>query len=92
MSPISKVLLSGIVALTAMTANAPVADAQVVVESPPSWYVATYSPFYYNGYAHYFYNNHWYYRDHGAWRGYDHEPAGLAGHRGEWASHRHRWR
>jgi hypothetical protein len=91
MNRVTKLLLSAVVPLAAITAYVPSADAQVIVY-PPAAYVASYAPIYYNGYAHYFYNNHWYYRDHGAWRGYDHEPAFLWGRRGEWAGHRHGWR
>jgi hypothetical protein len=65
----------------------------VVVSGPPSEYVASYEPVYYNGFSHYFWHNHWYYRDHGAWRWYEHnEPAFLHDHRGEWAHHAHHWR
>jgi hypothetical protein len=81
--------VAGAIALAAVLAPS-AAKADVVVV--PEAYVATYQPFYYNGFAHYFYRNHWYYRDHGAWRGYEHEPAFLHDHRGEWASHWHHWR
>jgi hypothetical protein len=64
----------------------------VVVEGPPSAYIASYEPVYYNGFAHYLYRDHWAYRDHGAWRGYRHEPGFLHDHRGEWAHHAHHWR
>jgi hypothetical protein len=64
----------------------------VVVEGPPSAYVASYEPIYYNGWAHYWWRDHWYYRDHGAWHWWDKEPAFLHDHRGEWAHHWHHWR
>jgi hypothetical protein len=68
------------------------AKAQVVVQvGPPSFYVASYEPMYYNGFAHYWWRDHWYYRDHGAWRWWEHEPGFLHDHRGEWEHHRHGW-
>jgi hypothetical protein len=69
------------------------AKAQVVVQvGPPSAYIASYEPIYYNGFAHYLWHDHWYYRDHGAWHWWDHEPGFLHDHRGEWAHHWHHWR
>jgi hypothetical protein len=65
------------------------ANAQV---NPPSEWVASYEPVYFNGFPHYLYRDHWYYRDHGAWRGYDHEPPFLHDRRAEWVRHWHRWR
>jgi hypothetical protein len=76
----------------ALAADSTEARAQVVVIEPPSAYIASYEPIYYNGFAHYFYRDRWYYRDHGAWRGYEHEPDFLRDHRGEWAHHWHHWR
>jgi hypothetical protein len=64
----------------------------VVVEGPPTSYVASYEPIYYNGWAHYWWHDHWYYRDHGAWHWWDKEPGFLHDHRGEWAHHWHHWR
>jgi hypothetical protein len=64
----------------------------VVVAGPPSEYVASYEPVYYNGSAHYLWHDHWHYRDHRAWHRWDHEPAFLHEHRGEWGHHAHRWR
>jgi hypothetical protein len=68
------------------------AKAQVVVAvGPPSAYVASYEPIYYNGFAHYWWRDHWYYRDHGSWHWWDREPAFLHDHRGEWDHHWHHW-
>lgn len=64
----------------------------VVVTGPPSEYVASYEPVYYNGSAHYFWHRYWHYRDHGIWHRWDREPAFLHDHRGEWAHHWHHWR
>jgi hypothetical protein len=72
-----------------VTAYSTVAEAQI---GPPTTYVASYEPVYYNGLAHYLYRGHWFYRDHGAWRGYDREPGFLHDRRGEWARHWHHWR
>ncbi len=92
---VSKILVSALLPLgvaAAISTASPSAEAQVVVAYPPSSYIASYTPVYYNGYAHYYYNNHWYYRDHGIWRGYATEPAYLYGRRGEWGGHYYRWR
>ena len=80
--------------LMVLAADVSEAHAQVVVVEPPSAYIASYEPIYYNGLAHYWYRDRWYYRDHGAWRWYehDHEPGFLRDHRGEWAHHWHHWR
>ncbi len=58
---------------------------------PPTTFIASYEPVYYNGFAHYLWHDHWYYRDHGAWRGYATEPGFLRDHRGEWVRHWHHW-
>jgi hypothetical protein len=84
---------SAAVLFGALAAYPSSASAQVVVVEPPSAYIASYEPVYYNGFAHYLYHDHWYYRDHGgAWRGYDHEPGFLHDQRGGWAHHWHHWR
>jgi hypothetical protein len=82
-----------VVPVAVIAAYAWEAKAQTVVSvGPPSEYIASYEPIYYNGWAHYWYRDHWYYRDHGAWHWWDHEPAFLHDHRGEWAHHWHHWR
>jgi hypothetical protein len=92
MNSISKLLLSAVLPLAAMTAYAPAVNAQVVVYPTPA-YVASYQPIYYNGYAHYYWNNHWVYRDRvGVWHGYATEPPVLWARRGEWVSRRYYWR
>jgi len=88
---ISSLVACTVVSLVAVAAYPTEAKAQVVYY-PPAEYVASYTPYYWNGHPHYFYRNHWYYRDHGAWRGYDHEPGFLWDHRGEWGGHYHHWR
>ena len=85
-------IASAVVPLIAIASYSGDASAQRVWGGPPAAYVASYSPFYYNGVAHYYYGNQWYYRDHGAWRGYEHTPGFLYDHRGEWGTHRYRWR
>jgi hypothetical protein len=81
-----------VVPMLAVASYSGEAQAQRVWVGPPAAYVASYTPYYYNGYAHYYYGNQWYYRDHGAWRGYDHEPGALHDQRGGWGGHRHGWR
>lgn len=44
---------------------------------PPDAYIATTTPYYYDGVPTYYYGGRWYYRDGGNWRHYDHEPEGL---------------
>ncbi len=78
----------------AAIAGHPSEAAAEVVVYPPSAYIASYEPFYYNGMAHYWYRDRWYYRDHGAWKWYEHgrEPGFLRDHYGEWGRHYHHWR
>jgi len=78
------VILSAVGALAAVSLVGSSANAQWV--APPAEYVATTAPVYYEGHAAYWYGNHWSWRDeHGAWNHYDHEPAALAGRRGQFA-------
>jgi hypothetical protein len=44
---------------------------------PPDAYIATATPFYFDGHAAYWYRDRWYYRDGGRWGHYDHEPPAL---------------
>jgi hypothetical protein len=44
---------------------------------PSDAYIATATPFYFEGRPAYWYGNHWYYRDGGRWNHYDREPAVL---------------
>ena len=50
---------------------------------PPDAYIATTTPYYYEGHATYWYGNRWYYRDGGRWSHYEREPSGLRDHRGD---------
>jgi hypothetical protein len=63
-------------------------DAEIAVRiSPPSWFIGTATPYYYQGRASYWYENRWYYRDGRHWRYYEREPYELSKHHGH--SHRH---
>jgi hypothetical protein len=75
-------------AIAACLASTP-AQAEVRIEiSPPSWYIATSRPVYYEGRPAYWYDNHWYYREGRSWRTYNDEPRYLREHRGR-APERH---
>ncbi|HEY1554687.1 MAG TPA: hypothetical protein VGF94_07600 [Kofleriaceae bacterium] len=63
------------------------AQVQVVVE-PPSAFIATAAPEYFEGRPVYWYNDHWYYRDHGRWGYYRAEPGYLRGRRAHWVDRR----
>jgi hypothetical protein len=66
------------------------AQAEVRIEiSPPSWYIATSRPVYYEGRPSYWYNDRWYYRDGRSWRTYNDEPRFLREHRERRAPERH---
>jgi len=70
------VLVSALGALGAVSLIGAPAHAQWA--PPPSEYVATTEPVYYEGHAAYWYGGHWNWRDeHGAWNHYDHEPPAL---------------
>ncbi|HET9989444.1 MAG TPA: hypothetical protein VFQ65_13025 [Kofleriaceae bacterium] len=63
------------------------ADAQISVSigiAPPSAYIATTQPEYFEGRPVYWYNNNWYYRDHGRWSYYRSEPRYLRERRAHW--------
>lgn len=84
---------SSVLPIAAIAAYSWEARAQVVVAvGPPSAYVASYEPVYYNGFAHYWYRDHWYYRDHASWRWWTQEPGYLHDQRAGWAHHWHHWR
>lgn len=66
------------------------ADAQITIRvgvAPPSAYIATTQPEYFNGRPVYWYNNNWYYRDHGRWSYYRSEPEYLRDRRSHWRDH-----
>ncbi len=46
-------------------------------DEPPPGYVATISPYYYEGQPVYWWGGNWHYRDHDHWRHYGAEPAPL---------------
>jgi hypothetical protein len=48
---------------------------------PPAAYIATATPYYYEGRAAYYYNNRWYYRDGARWNYYRSEPSVLGQYR-----------
>jgi hypothetical protein len=56
---------------------------------PPSWFIATARPVYYEGHASYWYGNRWHYRDGGRWRSYNDEPRYLREYRGRREPERH---
>jgi hypothetical protein len=69
-------------AVAACLASTPAA-AQIRVEVfPPSWFIATARPVYYEGRPAYWYGNRWYYRDGRNWHSYREEPSYLREHRG----------
>jgi hypothetical protein len=57
-------------------------SAQEVVVAPPSEFIATAEPVYYEGHPAYWYNNHWYYRNGASWGWYHDEPGFLRDYRG----------
>ncbi len=68
------------------------AQAQISIQvgvAPPSAYIATTQPEYYEGRPVYWYNNNWYYRDHGRWSYYRSEPGYLHERRARWVDHSH---
>jgi hypothetical protein len=83
------VQLATVLVTLILSAATPV-EAQVrIVVSPPSWYIGTRTPVYYEGRATYWYGNRWYYRDGHSWRYYNDEPSHLRDHRGHRHSRRH---
>jgi hypothetical protein len=85
-------LMHGFFAASAIAAcllSAP-SNAQVVIY-PPSAFIATTSPVYYEGHASYWYGNRWWYRDGRSWRGYEREPAYLHDYRGTRGVDRHHY-
>jgi len=74
-----------LVTIAACLALAPApAQAQVQIQiSPPSWFIATNRPVYYEGHASYWYGNQWHYREGRTWRTYRNEPRFLRDHRGQ---------
>jgi len=68
-------------AIVACLAATP-AVAQVRIQiSPPSWYIATTRPVYYEGRPSYYYGNQWHYRQGRTWHTYREEPRYLRDHR-----------
>ena len=74
------VIVSAVGALAAVSLVGVPAAAQWA--PPPSEYIATTEPVYYEGHAAYWYGGHWFWRDeHGGWNHYDREPPFLADRR-----------
>jgi hypothetical protein len=87
------ILTSAVLLSLPLLSYSPDASAQMEVRiGPPTAYIASYEPVYYNGFAHYLYRDHWYYRDRVGWHYWDHEPGFLHGYRGGWEHRWHRWR
>jgi len=85
-----KTALAAIIPLTLAFA-ASTAHAQISVRigiAPPSAYIATTQPEYFEGRPVYWYNDNWYYRDHGRWSYYRSEPRYLRERRGHWGNDR----
>jgi len=85
-------LLKGAAALGAVVTCLWSAPAQAQVEvriSPPSWFIATNRPVYYEGHASYWYGNQWHYRQGRSWHTYREEPRFLRQHRGQRPDGRH---
>ena len=81
-----KSVLAAIIPLTLALATTK-ADAQIRVTigiAPPSAYIATTQPEYFDGRPVYWYNNNWYYRDRGRWSYYRSEPVYLRERRAHW--------
>jgi hypothetical protein len=84
-----KSVLAAIIPLSLAFATS-TANAQIEVSvgvAPPSAYIATTQPEYFEGRPVYWYNNNWYYRDHGRWSYYRSEPGYLRERRGRWVDH-----
>jgi len=66
------------------------AQAQVEIQiRPPSWFIATSRPVYYDGHASYWYGNQWHYRQGRTWHTYREEPRRLREHRSQRRDHRY---
>jgi hypothetical protein len=76
-------------ALIACLSSSPARAQFEVVVSPPSDYLATTEPVYFEGHAAYWYGNRWYYRDGSAWRYYHDEPQYLHDYRGRGGPRQH---
>jgi len=80
-------LYAGVVA--ACLASTP-AQAQVEIQiRPPSWFIATNRPVYYEGHASYWYGNQWHYRQGRTWHTYRDEPRYLHDRRERQRDRRH---
>ena len=77
---VKSILYVGVV-LSCLVGTPARAQVEVVIR-PPSWFIATTWPVYFEGHASYWYGDRWYYRDGGAWRYYHDEPTYLRDHRG----------
>lgn len=77
MSSYKRVCIVLALALTGCLATVGVDGDYVDEGYPPDAYVATATPYYYEGHPSYYWGGQWYWRDGGRWRGYRAEPAPL---------------
>jgi hypothetical protein len=83
MKTVLMLVIPGALALATPTEAQAQPGVEVVVE-PPSAFIATAAPEYFEGRPVYYYNNYWYYRDHGRWGYYRSEPGYLRDRRAHW--------
>jgi hypothetical protein len=83
-------MLTGAVVVSCL-ASTPVRAGVEIRVFPPSWYIATARPVYYEGHASYWYGDRWHYRDRDrrAWRTYREEPRYLREYRRNREPERH---
>jgi hypothetical protein len=85
-------VLTGVVVASSL-ASVPARAGIEIQIFPPSWFIATSRPVYYEGHAAYWYGNRWHYRDRDRdgwrWRTYDEEPRYLREYRAHREPDRH---
>jgi hypothetical protein len=83
-SPNALVAILGLVGTVALARPASAQEVIVtapIIPAPPSVFVATTAPVYYENHASYWYHDRWVWRDHHGWHAYEHEPVFLHEHR-----------
>jgi len=80
-------ILATLLAVVSLASGAAQAQIEINV-GPPSGFIATTSPVYFEGHAAYWYGDRWQYREGGRWHGYREEPAYLREYRGRRAPER----